>query len=74
MWIKILDALPENAKDIFNINAWTWLYTYKSKEYWINENLVNKYPTSEEKKLTFISKKSKEIQDNPWSYIVLINW
>lgn len=73
MWIKILNALPENAIDIYNINSLTWLQTYKSEKYWINENLVNKYTTSEEKKSAFINKKSKEIQDNLWSYIVLID-
>lgn len=73
MTIKIVNALPKNAIDIFNINSKTWLNTYKSDKYWIDEDLLNKYPTSEEKKLSFINKKNKEIQDNPWSYIVLID-
>lgn len=71
MTIRILNALPENAMDIFNINSLTWLHTYKSEKYWIDEKLINKYPTSEEKKLAFINRKSNEIQENPWSYIIV---
>ena len=30
MKIEILNALPENAKDIKNINSKTWFQTYKN--------------------------------------------
>jgi GNAT superfamily N-acetyltransferase len=73
MNIKIITAIPSNAIDLSKINSLTYLNTYKSEEYWINEEIIKKYSMSEDQKRLFLEKKSKEIQDNPWSYILAKN-
>ena len=70
MKIEILNALPENAKDIKNINSKTWFQTYKNDLYWINLETINKFPDTKEAINKFIDKKYNEILNNPWSYIV----
>lgn len=70
MNIIISNATPSNAEDISIINSLTWINTYKSKEYWINEEVANKYSTSKSKRNSFIKRKSKEINNNPWSYFL----
>jgi len=64
-------AKPDDAIFISEINTKTWLSTYKSDEYWINEDLFKMYPTNKKDKDKFIKRKAKEILDNPWSYFLV---
>lgn len=69
--MDIYSARPEDAIFILEINSKTWLNTYESDEYWIDENLFKKNKTSREDREKFIKRKSKEILDNPWSYFIV---
>ncbi|MFK7779610.1 MAG: GNAT family N-acetyltransferase [Candidatus Gracilibacteria bacterium] len=64
-------AKPEDAVFISKINSMTWLSTYKSDEYGINENIFKENQTSEKDKDKFIKRKNKEILDNPGSYFLV---
>lgn len=70
MTIKIIKATSENAIDLSKINSLTWLNTYKSDKYWIDEKVMNKHQTTEEQKQAFLERKKSEIEGNPWSYII----
>lgn len=68
--MEIYLAKPEDAIFISEINVKTWLSTYKSIEYWIDSDILKKYPTNKNEKDKFIKRKAKEISDCPWSYFL----
>ena len=71
MTIQIKEAIPNDAKFLAEINSQTWFNTYKNTKYWITEYI----PNSEEQTQQYITKKSENIKNNPWSYFLAIdNW
>lgn len=71
MNITILPAVPSDAVFISEINSQTWFDTYKSEEYWINEEYVRNFPRNDDKRNVFIERKEKEISENFWSFFVV---
>ena len=74
MNIKIIKAKPEDAIHIKEINSKTWLNTYQNEKFWINEELLEKNPTTDESKKKFLERKKKELINNPWSYFIAKEW